>query len=204
MRDNWDREMQKEARERARERNEWEDERRRWADNVRRHQEEWERWEKERSQVRWGEPQGDERCVAYDTRFYTATLANLPPSMHWMQACMETPIEIHGVRIDSPESCEKKGSDVVGRWKVTSDELACRTYWEAFSDTGCVSNGSRKRRIEARLENLQPEDDWVEMCATTSAEVRGTHYSSPTYCHPRSGWGWKAMMGIWEIEDESC
>ncbi|KDQ64399.1 hypothetical protein JAAARDRAFT_28027 [Jaapia argillacea MUCL 33604] len=170
--------------------------------DIRRYQEQLKRWEAEKNSPHWGEPHGDGFCVAYETRYYSAILTNLPQNHNWVRACYETPMHIHGVKLDSPERCELVGSDVVGHWRVSFNEPQCRTFWSGFWDKGCSQEGSHKRRIETRLENLRREFDWWETCNTTPVQIHGVHYASPAFCYPINGW--KGMLALWEIDDQSC
>ncbi|KAJ7905915.1 hypothetical protein B0H13DRAFT_731197 [Mycena leptocephala] len=131
-----------------------------------------------------------------DTGVHCASFNN-----NQVQVCSETAIEIHGVKIASPNQCEDKGSDgVFGHWNVNS-EPSCVTYFGDFADKGCTSEGSRRRRFESRLWNLQSGDDWREMCTTTPADFRQMHFEGPDMCEYRGLFG---VWGMWELEDSGC
>jgi len=158
--------------------------------------------ERRRLGLSWNGLKGQERCLSYSTREYTAQLENIPTGYDRIKACMSTPVVIHGVTFERPNRCEDDGqSGVYGHWLVNHNEPSCSTYWSYFKDKGCVSQGSGTRRIESPLENLQGGDDWREMCTTTPADFRRLHFSGPDYC---VNWGQHGIWGIWEIDDSSC
>ncbi|KAF7360566.1 hypothetical protein MVEN_00787700 [Mycena venus] len=135
----------------------------------------------------WDGLQGDHRCLQHGTRRYTARLANVPREYDPVKACTETAVEIHGVKISSPNHCEDRGcGGVIGHWIVDYSEPACATHFDNFKDKGCTSPGSGRRRIESHLENLQYGDDWRAMCSTTPANFRHLHFESPS-CVRRLG-----------------
>ncbi|KAJ7510605.1 hypothetical protein B0H11DRAFT_1030079 [Mycena galericulata] len=155
-----------------------------------------------RAGFRWEDLTPDQRCLWHNARGYTARLANVPRSYDPVQACMETAIEIPGVKIEGrPLKCEDRGCfGVFGYWIAESGESICATYFKNFDDKGCTSPGSRRRRIQSRLENLQSGDDWREMCSTTPATVRHQHFPKPDMCDI----GIFGVWGVWAIKDEKC
>ncbi|KAJ7204708.1 hypothetical protein GGX14DRAFT_368453, partial [Mycena pura] len=191
--------------------------RREWAREVKEHElirQEWEdelkRKHEEEDRVRagffWEQPRGNPQCLRHGARGWTARIANVPRTYDPVTACMETSVEIHGVRHPSPAHCEDRGcGGVFGHWVVNYSEPMCFTHFDNFKDKGCTSPGSRRRRIESPLENLQPgeyaNDNWREMCMTTGADFRNLHFDSPGWCE---NWGKYGAWGIWEIEDYGC
>jgi len=183
VRREWQREVEEHNRQKEEKRKQEEDERRRLG-------------------LSWSGLMGQERCLSYSTREYTAQLENIPTGYDRIKACMSTPVVIHGVTFERPNRCEDDGQNrIYGHWLVDHNEPSCSTYWSYFKDKGCVAQGSGTRRIESPLENLQGGDDWREMCTTTPADFRGLHFSGPDYC---VNWGQHGIWGIWEIGDSSC
>ncbi|KAJ7776569.1 hypothetical protein DFH07DRAFT_951696 [Mycena maculata] len=111
-------------------------------------------------------------------------------------------IEIPGVKIQGrPLKCEDRGcSSVFGYWITESGESICATYFKTFDDKGCTSPGSRRRRIQSHLENLQSEDDGPKMCSTTPATFCHQHFPKPDTCDI----GLFGVWGVWEIKDDEC
>ncbi|KAJ6609566.1 hypothetical protein B0H10DRAFT_2193846 [Mycena sp. CBHHK59/15] len=161
------------------EREEWarsrEEERR--EDERRAREEEQRRWDEEertRAGFYWDGLKGEPRCLRHGTRKYSARVANVPQQYNAVKACTETAVEIHGLKMPTPNQCE---------------------------DRGCTSPGSRRRRIESPLQNLQPGDEWRDMCSSTPADFRHLHFDSPGVC---VDWGKYGIWGVWEIEDDYC
>ncbi|KAJ7602241.1 hypothetical protein DFH06DRAFT_1208558 [Mycena polygramma] len=149
-----------------------------------------------RAGLYWGDLKSEKRCLRYDTREYSAPLL-----YNTAQACTDMPVEIHGVKISRPDQCDDKGSSgVFGHWTVNS-EPACVTYFGEITEQGCTSPGSGRKRFEARLWNLQPGDDWREMCATTPADFRRMHFDGPDMCEHHGLFG---VWGMWELKDRTC
>ncbi|KAG2156827.1 uncharacterized protein EDB93DRAFT_1247019 [Suillus bovinus] len=94
-------------------------------------------------------------CTTYATREYTAQLVNVPSYYNRrVEACMATPVKIHGVDY-TPKWCEDHGpNNVIGHWEVDQHEPDCASYWTWYKDFGCTSPGSGQRRIEHLLANL--------------------------------------------------
>ncbi|KAJ7735522.1 hypothetical protein DFH07DRAFT_753797 [Mycena maculata] len=182
--------------------------------DLQREKMEWKRqraWEKRRKEderartragFRWEDLTPDQRCLRHNARGYTARLANVPRSYDPVQACEETTIEIPGVNIKGrPLKCEDRGClGVFGHWIAESGESICATYFKTFDDKGCTSPGSRRRRIQSRLENFQYGDDEHKMCSTTPATFRHQHFPKPDTCDS----GILGVWGVWAIKDENC
>ncbi|KAJ7286547.1 hypothetical protein C8J57DRAFT_1287962 [Mycena rebaudengoi] len=150
----------------------------------------------------WEDLHGDVRCLRHGARQYSARVANVPAGYNAVQACMETAVEIHGLKLLSPNYCEDRGCNgVYGHWIIDFAESPCVTYFDYFNDKGCTSPGSRLRRIESPLKNLQPGDDWQAMCSTTPADFRNMHFEGPGWCE---NWGKYGAWGLWDIEDDDC
>jgi len=172
---------------------------------LKREREEAERIEREkRERVRmrlyWDEIQGDPQCLGYETRRYSAYLANLLPTIDAIEACRATPITIHGVTYRSPLYCEDRGAGIIGHWLITNEPV-CSTYWEYFKDKGCITPKTGLRRIEAPLGGLRGGDNAEEMCFSTPASIRGQHFDRPTAC---PNWGPYGYWGIWNVPDDEC
>ncbi|KAL6305830.1 hypothetical protein BKA93DRAFT_730318 [Sparassis latifolia] len=190
----WERERKDLERQREEERQQWEREKR---EDERRRREE----ERRRLGLYWDEPQA-KNCVSYGTREHTARLRNIPSGYNWVQACEEMSIEIHKRTIDTPSRCEDAGaSGIFGHWQVGFEEPACVPYWGDLYDKVCfrVQFGVR---FEARLWNLQKDDDWTNMCGTTPAVIHGVHHAKPTYCEYRGAF--YGMVGMWDQSDNRC
>ncbi|KAJ7214657.1 hypothetical protein C8J57DRAFT_1397270 [Mycena rebaudengoi] len=164
-------------------------------------------WKHELARVRagfqWEDLTPDQHCLRHNARGYTARLAKVPRSYDPVQACKETAIEIPGVKIKGrPLKCEDRGcSGVFGQWIAESGESICATYFKNFDDKGCNSPGSRRRRIQSRLENLQFGDDWHKMCSTTPATFRHQYFQRLIGAILYGIFG---VWGVWEIKDEKC
>ncbi|KIJ60253.1 hypothetical protein HYDPIDRAFT_117539 [Hydnomerulius pinastri MD-312] len=126
---------------------------------------------------------------------------NLPSNWtHRVEACKATPLVVHGVSY-FPSTCEDKGPGVViGRWEIDQNEPDCATYWREYTDKGCTSERSGKRRIEHYLENLPVGCDWREFCATTPISFHGMHFTGAQECFQRG----LETYGNWELNDPSC
>lgn len=61
----------------------------------------------------WDELRGSPHCLAYGTRRYTARLRNVSFWANHTRACMETPIQINGLMISSPDECDVHASSIV-------------------------------------------------------------------------------------------
>ncbi|KAJ7640723.1 hypothetical protein DFH06DRAFT_1215049 [Mycena polygramma] len=158
--------------------------------------------ERIRAGFAWDDLRGDDHCLQHGMRRYTARLANVPREYDPVRACTETAVEIHGLKIASPNQCEDRGcGGVIGHWLVNYSEPGCVTHFDYFKDKGCTFPGSRLRRIESHLENLQGGDDWRDMCSTTPANFRQLHFDGPEMCE---NWGKYGVWGIWNVEDRYC
>ncbi|KAJ6622242.1 hypothetical protein B0H10DRAFT_2014877 [Mycena sp. CBHHK59/15] len=189
-----------------REREEWarsrEDEKREEERRGREEQRRRDEEERTRAGFYWEGLRGEPRCFRHGTRQYSARVANVPQQYDAVKACTETTVEIHGLKMPSPNQCEDRGCNgVYGHWTIDFSEPMCNTYFDNFKDKGCTSPGSRRRRIESALQNLQPGDDWRNMCSSTPADFRHLHFDSPDMC---VDWGKYGIWGIWEIEDDYC
>ncbi|KAH7906618.1 hypothetical protein BJ138DRAFT_1162228 [Hygrophoropsis aurantiaca] len=151
----------------------------------------------------WTDVVGDHLCAAYATREYSARLTNVPEGYpHRVEACIHTPVVIHGVTYENPARCVDEGlNGLFGYWLVSHNEPACSTFWERYRDKGCTAQGSGKRRIEQYLANLPEGADWQEFCATTPAAFRGQEYKSPDHCFRANPIG---AYGLWDIDDAAC
>jgi len=148
----------------------------------------------------WTHPESH-TCTTYGTREYTARLVNVPGDYNRrVEACMATPIQIHGVEYKT-KWCEDHGpSNVIGHWDVDQHEPDCASYWNWYKDFGCISPESGQRLIEHYLENLPHGADWREFCATTPASFRGMHFTGAEFCFQRDF----GTYGHWLFHDESC
>ncbi|KAH7906589.1 hypothetical protein BJ138DRAFT_1015975, partial [Hygrophoropsis aurantiaca] len=194
-----------------------------WASEVKRHDEVREQWarevenhnqaERERRQreaderlrlgMFWADLVGDHGCAAYATREYSARLTNVPEwYTHRIEACMDTPVVIHGITYKKPTRCVDEGSNgLFGHWMVDHNEPACSTFWESYKDKGCTAQGSGKRHIEQYLANLPHGADWQIFCATTPTTFGGREYKSPDHCFFATLSG---AYGLWDVDDPSC
>ena len=161
-----------------------------------------EREKKEKAGIKWVEPQPEPHCLRYGTRKWTAKLDNVPAGYDPILVCRETKALVNG-RWLLPDNCENKGawSGTIGTWYVDFEEAACHTFWANNRDKGCTAEGSGKRHIEARLENLRPGDDWMAMCSSTPAEFHGLKFDGPQSCKDWERFGY---WGSWFIEDGNC
>jgi len=154
--------------------------------------------------VYWAEPEGNAHCSAYNTRYYRARLLNtVPYNYNWLKPCEEKPITIHNksIRTTRCEINQDGSGEVYGHWRVDFNEPACAPYWDQFKDKGCTAEGSRRRRIEAHLEDILWGEDWEKLCASAPHDFYGRHYDHPDSCANRGIYG---IFGIWDIDDPSC
>ncbi|KAF9450141.1 hypothetical protein P691DRAFT_495714 [Macrolepiota fuliginosa MF-IS2] len=151
----------------------------------------------------WDELQGSSHCVAYGTRRYTARLRNVPFWANRTRACMETPIQINGAIISSPDGCEVTWlfSGVRGHWHVNFRERDCSPAWGNFRDKGCIKKASQKRLFRARLWNVRKGEDRMLLCESAPAHVAGMYRSKPDRCEDQGIWG---TYGFWIVEDPKC
>jgi len=139
-------------------------------------------------------------CTSYDTRKYTARLANIPSNYNRrVEACNATPLVIQGQSY-LPRTCENNVSGTIGTWNVNQNQPDCVTFWTDYKDKGCTSMGSGKRRIEHRLQNLPPGSDWGKFSATTPIRFHGMQFPGAQKAL-QSAWG---VYGLWEIDDDTC
>ncbi|OAX38154.1 hypothetical protein K503DRAFT_650596, partial [Rhizopogon vinicolor AM-OR11-026] len=139
--------------------------------------------ERQRLNMFWADPESH-TCTSYGTaQAYTARLLNVPPNYNRrIEACMATPIQVHGVEYMA-KRCEDHGpNNVIGHWEVNQHEPDCASYWIWYKDYGCISPGSGQRLIEHYLENLPHGSDWREFCATTPASFHGMHFTGAQFC----------------------
>ncbi|OJA20154.1 hypothetical protein AZE42_08451 [Rhizopogon vesiculosus] len=177
-----------------------------WAREVEQHnrdiEERQKREEKERQRLNmfWTDPESH-TCTSYDTREYTARLLNVPPNYNRrIEACMATPIKVHGIEYMA-KRCEDHGPNkVIGHWEVNQHEPDCASYWNRYTDKGCISSGSGQRRIEHYLENLPSGSNWREFCATTPVSFRGMHFMGAQFCFQKDG----GTYGHWVFDDKGC
>ncbi|KAF8165483.1 hypothetical protein B0H34DRAFT_241051 [Crassisporium funariophilum] len=155
------------------------------------------------SPFRWDEPRPGEHCLGFGMREYTALLRDLPVFADWTEACRSTEVKIHGVLIPRPSYCESKWpfGGVVGHWVVDFNEEDCTPHWGKFFDKGCSVQGSHSRRFKSRLWGIKSGEDWMSLCESAPAEVRGSIYKRPKFCDNQGIWG---IYGIWDIDDEDC
>lgn len=181
LREKWGREVEEHERE---------------AEERRRHEEE----ERLRLNMFWTDVTSH-TCTTYATREYTARLVNVPSYYNRrVEACMATPVMIHGAEY-TPKWCEDHGpGNVIGHWEVDQHEPDCASFWIWYKDFGCISPGSGQRRIEHYLENIPSGGDWKEFCATTPASFRGMHFTGAEFCFNKN----HATWGHWVVDDESC
>ncbi|KAF9523216.1 hypothetical protein CPB83DRAFT_698173 [Crepidotus variabilis] len=162
----------------------------------------------------WDPVRPGEHCLRFATREYTSKiriLDSLVAPSEAMKACREIPIEIHG-QWRKTDWCQDLGfgRGVFGFWIIDFNEPQCETRWGKFNELGCSvgsTNASNveardakslpSKRVESRLENLQPGSNWQIMCVTTPADIEGRHFGSPAACFkdPREG----ATYGEWEV-----
>jgi len=178
---------------------EWQREQQRWRREVE-ERERREEEERQRHHMYWGHVEAH-TCATYATREYSAQLMNLPRSWeHRLEACRNTPLEIHGIS-HSPKTCEDRGPGVViGRWEINQQEPDCKTFWDGYDDKGCTSPGSGKRHITHKLMNLPQGSDWREFCATTPINFNHMEFPSAEECFT-SVFG---VYGRWEMDDSKC
>ncbi|KAJ8078102.1 hypothetical protein PM082_000308 [Marasmius tenuissimus] len=151
----------------------------------------------------WSEPVKSNDCHSYGTREWRSRLWNIPSGYDWIKACKESPVEINGVRYETPDSCEDLGfsGGVIGKWYISSsDDKHCMPHWGSLGDDGCTSFG--KHRWWARLWDIPGGVDWYKMCATTPVEIDGKKYNQPNTCEDQSWYG--GEIGIWIVDDDSC
>ncbi|KAJ8585879.1 hypothetical protein M405DRAFT_772395 [Rhizopogon salebrosus TDB-379] len=178
--------------------------RKEWDIEHRQHQEEQRKREEEEERLRlnmfWTDLESH-TCKTYGTREYTARLLNVPGGYNRrVEACMATPIQVHGVEYKT-KWCEDYGpNNVIGHWDVDQHEPDCASYWNWYKDWGCVSPGSGQRRIEHYLQNLPQGAEWREFCATTPASFRGMHFIGAEFCFQKDF----GTYGHWVLNDESC
>ncbi|KAG1748347.1 uncharacterized protein EDB91DRAFT_1314984 [Suillus paluster] len=166
-------------------------------------EEKWKREEEERFRLNmfWTNLKS-QTCTAYGTREYTARLVNVPSHYNRrVDACMATPIEIHGVNYTT-KWCEDHGpNNVIGHWEVDLQQPDCTSYWYWYKDLGCVSPGSGQQLVQHRLQNLPSGSDWREFCATTPASFHGIHFLGAQFCFKRV---FQGVYGQWVLDDVRC
>lgn len=146
-------------------------------------------------------------CRAYGKREYWGSLRNIPKGWDPIDACMNMPVEIKGVKIRRPYRCAKVSVfpevQVQGYWMVDWDQPDCKAWFRDFVDGGCTGYNSRKRRIEAQIVGINNKggQDWQLVCKTTPLVWDMTTYAGPAYCEERF---WGRKVAVWEVHDETC
>ncbi|KAG2134836.1 hypothetical protein DEU56DRAFT_808954 [Suillus clintonianus] len=207
LREQWRREEEEarrhEEQENSRLREQWErevDEHKREVEERRRREEQ-ERIQEERLRLNmfWTDPESH-TCTSYATREYTARLVNVPSNYNRrVEACMATPVQIHGNEY-TPKWCEDHGpNNVIGHWEVDQHEPDCASYWNWYKDF-VLSEVDGMQRIEHYLENIPSGGDWKEFCATTPASFRGMHFTGAEFCFQKN----YGTYGHWVFADDSC
>jgi len=150
----------------------------------------------------WDNLQPAQQCLRYGMREYTAQIINVPADSDAMETCNATVAELHGRKICHPHSCEdKECNGVFGHWIVDYSEPECETtHFDVFLDKGC--DWPRGRRIESKLEGVQPGDNLLSMCLSTPADFFDLHFIGPTACR-QSSWS-SPMLGSWWFYDPEC
>ena len=77
-------------------------------------------------------------CRAYGKREYWGSLRNVPEGWDAIDACMNMPVEIKGVKIRRPDRCAHVSVfpevQVHGFWMVDWDQSDCKPWWSDFED----------------------------------------------------------------------
>ena len=77
-------------------------------------------------------------CLAYGKREYWGILRNIPKDWDPVDACMDMPVEIKGVKIRRPKWCEGRYDlldfQTRGHWVVDWDQPDCRPWYRDFED----------------------------------------------------------------------
>ena len=77
-------------------------------------------------------------CRAYGKREYWGSLRNIPKGWDPIDACMNMPVEIKGVKIRRPYRCSKVSVfpevQVQGYWMVDWDQPDCKAWFRDFVD----------------------------------------------------------------------
>ena len=77
-------------------------------------------------------------CLAYGKREYWGILRNIPKGWGGLDACMNTPVEIKGVKIRRPDRCEGvlmfTEIQIRGYWVVDWDQPDCKPWYRDFED----------------------------------------------------------------------
>jgi len=155
----------------------------------------------EQCKAYWGEVHRVDKCASHGTREYWAQLYDIPTGRNWLKTCETTPVKFRNQEIEAPSRCEQTAfGGVRGYWRMDG-ELDCTPFWDRFRDKGCTGAGSGFHRWEARLWNIKRGDDWMTMCSTTPATIRGINFNHPTYCVDN---GIAGMIGMWDTEDALC
>ena len=148
-------------------------------------------------------------CRAYGKREYWGSLRNVPEGWDPMDACMNMPVEIKGVKIRRPDRCARvfvfPEVQIHGYWMVDWDQPDCKPWFRDFEDKvgvqnvppgrphahplrtfeqGCVGYNSGKRRIEAQIMGINQKGGqiWQLLCMTTPLVWDMTTYPSPAHC----------------------
>lgn len=102
-----------------------------------------ESWEKAREArapqgAFWNEVWPAWDCRAYGKREYWGSLRNIPKGWDAMDACMNMPVEIKGVKIRRPDRCARvfvfPEVQVQGFWVVDWDQPDCKAWYHNFED----------------------------------------------------------------------
>ncbi|KAF9017813.1 hypothetical protein BDZ89DRAFT_1074499 [Hymenopellis radicata] len=137
------------------------------------------------SRLVWLDLKPDHRCLSFESRRYTAELANIPVQPD----------------VDELEwRCVRDEGKIIAEWITHTNEPTCRTYWDQHVKKECT--GYHKRIVEAKLENHQwPWDNWEDMCYSTPSHFNFAHYDHPDICIEM---GHNGIFGRWFVSDNDC
>jgi hypothetical protein len=125
-----------------------------------------ERWEKAREDrvpqgAFWDVIWPAEDCRAYGTREYRAVLQNIPEDWTDVDACMNMPIEIKGVRIRRPLRCERAADSphIYGIWMVDWNQPDCKPWHHGITDK-VLNLGKPSNWTSLTNANLRAAQTW--------------------------------------------
>jgi hypothetical protein len=98
---------------------------------------------RQRSRLAWINIKGEDGCISYGTRKYSALLSNIPEGYDWMDACMGTPIDIHGVTFRKPDWCGGSVSSCHWRVSTVGDISMLRKVWDGSTVLGLSTSLNR-------------------------------------------------------------
>ncbi|KAG6853678.1 hypothetical protein C0991_002321 [Blastosporella zonata] len=184
--------------------------------------------ERERARLYWDDIHGDQHCISNGRKKYSARLANLTPSLDGMEACKGGPRGIRGHWIaDNEGVCAAYWDLVKLKVRSSVPESAVPPPHDHLHSKDCTAPHSGYRpqypfefmqRIETKLGTVHAGEDPESLCLSTPLSINGQMFGRPIAC---PDWvrlailivrtltiglsqGIHGVWGIWDVPDDRC